>query len=394
LPHERKTIFTHLADLEIWLVAAAVAFSVLRPGLLPYAVILALLFWPVRWIAYGELSRRTPVDIGLILLFITIPITIWVSALPQNTHPQVSRLLLGVIFFYSLVNWIRTPKRLSWIIAGSLFLGLLLAAGALVSVQWATQKIPLIPAAIYQPFILLVSDTIHPNVMAGSLVLVLPLAVSILLFAYKIISWPIRLIAALSLVAPAVILLLTQSRSALIAFCAVLILMVVLRWSWGLLVIPIFILALVLLVFLVGPDAVLEFTTASVSVPGADNRIEVWSRAIYAIQDFPFTGIGMGSFTQVVDLLYPFFLAAPSSVDHAHNIFLQVAVDLGLPGLIAWLSIFLVVILTAWQLYRFGRRQSDPWAAALGAGFLGCHLALCLGHNNRRLVHNHHLTNA
>ena len=77
-----KTIFTHLADLEIWLVAAAVALSTLSPGLLPYAVILALLFWPVRWIATGMPSRRTPVDISLILLLITIRVTLWATALP------------------------------------------------------------------------------------------------------------------------------------------------------------------------------------------------------------------------------------------------------------------------------------------------------------------------
>ncbi len=60
------------------------------------------------------------------------------------------------------------------------------------------------------------------------------------------------------------------------------------------------------------------------------------------LQDFPFTGIGMGTFTQVADRLYPFFLYAPGTVEHAHNLFLQVGVDLGLPGLIAWLAIFMI----------------------------------------------------
>ena len=42
-------------------------------------------------------------------------------------------------------------------------------------------------------------------------------------------------------------------------------------------------------------------------------RLEIWSRAIYMLQDFPFTGIGMGAFRQVANLLYPFFLAGPDA---------------------------------------------------------------------------------
>jgi len=36
-------------------------------------------------------------------------------------------------------------------------------------------------------------------------------------------------------------------------------------------------------------------------------RVEVWSRALYGIQDFPFTGMGMNAFRRVVPVLYPCF---------------------------------------------------------------------------------------
>ena len=105
-------------------------------------------------------------------------------------------------------------------------------------------------------------------------------------------------------------------------------------------------------------NTVLDFISSGVSVQGVEGRVEIWSRAIYMIQDFSFTGIGMGSYMDVADLLYPFFLAAPGKIDHAHNLFLQVAVDLGIPGFIAWLSIFLGVCLSAWQLYQIWKKQS------------------------------------
>ena len=93
---------------------------------------------------------------------------------------------------------------------------------------------------------------------------------------------------------------------------------------------------------------------------GADQRLEIWSRALYMLQDFPFTGIGMGAFRQVANLLYPFFLAGPDAeIPHAHNIFLQVGVDLGLPGLIAWLALLILVCVCAWLVYRRGHGHGD-----------------------------------
>ncbi len=44
---------------------------------------------------------------------------------------------------------------------------------------------------------------------------------------------------------------------------------------------------------------------------GFDVRVEIWGRALYALHDFPFTGIGIGTFDQVIPLLYPYFLIPP-----------------------------------------------------------------------------------
>ena len=84
----------------------------------------------------------------------------------------------------------------------------------------------------------------------------------------------------------------------------------------------------------------------------------------------------MGLFGDVADLIYPFFLTASGRIPHAHNLFLQVGVDLGIPGLIAWLAILILVILTAWQVYRQGRSVGDGWIAGLGAGLFCTQVAL------------------
>ncbi|MDQ3700487.1 MAG: O-antigen ligase family protein, partial [Chloroflexota bacterium] len=64
-------------------------------------------------------------------------------------------------------------------------------------------------------------------------------------------------------------------------------------------------------------------------------RRQVWGLAGEMVQDFPFTGIGLGTFPRVAEVLYGSALLYGPEVElpHAHNLVLQVAVDLGLPGL-------------------------------------------------------------
>jgi putative inorganic carbon (HCO3(-)) transporter len=100
--------------------------------------------------------------------------------------------------------------------------------------------------------------------------------------------------------------------------------------------------------------------------------LELWSRAVYGIRDFPFTGMGMNSFRRVMPVLYPAFLIPPDfDVAHAHNHLLQVALDLGLPGLIAYLALWLGTGHMFISAYRLSR---DPWLRSviegLGAGLI------------------------
>jgi putative inorganic carbon (HCO3(-)) transporter len=109
-----------------------------------------------------------------------------------------------------------------------------------------------------------------------------------------------------------------------------------------------------------------------------EKRVELWSRAVLIIQDFPITGIGMGSFGAAGDLLYPFIHSLPEAATHAHNLFLQIAVDLGLPGLLAWIVLFLWVVVCSWRIFTAGRATGNTWQAGLGAGLLCSQAALAL----------------
>ena len=381
-----------LASFEIWLVGLLVFASLFSTRVLPWAVFLAGGFWLVRWVAYGHPSVRTPSDLGILALLLMVPVTLWITALPETTRILVYRLLCGMALYYAIVNWSTTFTRLRLLMLGIVLVGLLLAVYAMVSVQWVTWRLAVLQSLIYDHLPWLVSDQVNPNVMAGSLVILVPFAPSGLLFAWSQLQRPYRVLAAFATVVTVGVLAATQSRSALLALLVILIVMVSLRGAEGmaasrrrrrawLVALALALAGGVTVGWLVASGVarlVFEALMSSSTLGGLQDRLQVWSRALYMLQDFPFTGIGMGSFEQVTNLLYPLFIAPGGGITHAHNLFLQVAVDLGLPGLVAWLSILILVVAVSWRVYRLGRVNGDSWLAGLGVGLLCSQVALAV----------------
>jgi putative inorganic carbon (HCO3(-)) transporter len=371
-----RLVARRLADLEIWSVGLAVAVGVIVPRTLPIVLSVALLWWGIRWLGYGRLSVRTPIDWSVALLGVMLPVTLWVTVIPDTTLPQVYRLLSGIALYYAIVNWTTNLARLRLLLVGVVVIGLLLAGIAPLTVQWGGGKLPLLPDALYTRLVPIVADTVNPNVMAGLLVLLLPLLLALTLFDGRHWSRLAYLLTLMSLPMMGGTLLLTQSRGALLALAAALMLLIGLRWRHGWLLTLMVVVALISAMVLVGATPLLDLVTTSRTFGGFDKRIEIWSRAIYMIHDFPFTGIGMGAFGMVTDRFYPLFLTAPDTIPHAHNLFLQIAVDLGIPGLIAWVAIVLGILAGSWQVYRHGCMMGDGWVTGMGAGLLGSQVAL------------------
>jgi putative inorganic carbon (HCO3(-)) transporter len=102
------------------------------------------------------------------------------------------------------------------------------------------------------------------------------------------------------------------------------------------------------------------------------SRTELWSRAIAGIQDFPLTGMGMNAFRKTLPAVYPLFLT-PTTVDvaHAHNHLLQAALDLGIPGLVAYGAIWLGASVLLVRVYRRSpNHRYRTVAGGLGAGLV------------------------
>ena len=104
-------------------------------------------------------------------------------------------------------------------------------------------------------------------------------------------------------------------------------------------------------------------------------RVDIWKRAVMMIGAFPLTGAGLNAFRSLVPLVAPSpYLSPAIDVAHAHNIFLQTALDLGLPGLCAYLALLGVAFVICVHIVNGTSPVRRDVALALAANIAAIHL--------------------
>jgi putative inorganic carbon (HCO3(-)) transporter len=301
--------------------------------------------WPIRWLVNGRPTRLTPITIPLLLLLLWLPVNYWAAADKKLALDALGYLLLGISLYFALINWPPTqhhPQRVAWLI---LIMGMGLALSAPFLSNLALNSLYQLPglAPFFKKLTELTPGNVNENRMAGTLVILLPLFAALFFQKQQSIWW--RLFSGLGAIIILALLLFSQSRGALLAGAIGLGLLIIMRWPRLSYLIPLFLAAFGYLIYQSGTEVFLEAQSVDNPIGGFDGRLEIWSRTLYALADFPFTGVGIGNFPLVIPILYPYFIIAPTTiVEHSHNVFTQVAIDLGFPGLIAYLAIHLVVI--------------------------------------------------
>ncbi len=275
---------------------------------------------------------------------------------PGYSVKSLKKLLQILIFFWA-VNSIRDAKQRD-------FLVLLLLASASAAALYG----------FYQS--LMTEVTLATRVegtmsiymtFAGLLMLTGLLAAGRLLFREPREPW---LFAAVAVIG--VCLLLTLTRQAWLGFFtgAVLLLFFWRRvWLWA---IPV----VLVLAFLFSPPAVKQriLSMTDLSDWTVQSRLALWRGGVQVLKDYPVTGCGF----RCMDLVhknYPDPTGYIAKYRGMHNNVAQVAVDTGLLGLGAWVSIWVVYF---WQLFRRYRdgvfAARERWvvfgSAAAVAGFL------------------------
>lgn len=342
--------------------AAVVVFSLLpRVRLIGlFAVLLAgLLFCVSRYVG-GPMARPrwhpalqgrcwlpTPLDLPILLILLQVGVSFRAGARVETTSVAACQLGAGLVAYYAVVNWARDRTRLWWTAGALILVGTGLALISPFTVDWFRNVKTFLPSRLFALFPLLVGDSVHPNVMAGALITMIPLPLALLLSPPALSQqrpWLRAALLAVCLVQVAVVAL-TKSRGGYLALGVGVWLTLWLsgrrRWAIGLAVLAILLVACLVVL---SPGNGGERPTAAQAALDAGTwafRQRIWQTAIRIIRDFPLTGAGMGAFNDVADLLYEFRVPRNPG---AHSVFLQVATDLGLPGLVGFLAILLLVL--------------------------------------------------
>jgi putative inorganic carbon (hco3(-)) transporter len=384
----------------IWLEGALLLLTapwLLFPERFPLVTAVALALLALSWL-WPLLRRRpplpaTPFNLALLVWALALLGGVLVSADPDLTLPKATGLLLGFAAWRYLARCAPHPRpralgAAAFVLAGLGFtlLGFLNAdwlAKAPSQVGFAQAVLKAIPLP---PLPETGADAVHPNQIAGTITLYWPLLLALLLGAP--LRRPVRLGLGLLVLLIGAMLLLTQSRSgwlggfasgaALLTLWATLLPAPRRRRALGLLLaggLAVVILALIL----IGPQRLPDLgeapppATAVGSLATLNYRALVWPWALTAVQDFPYTGVGLGAFRRVAQRLYPLAVPPGADIAHAHNILLQVALDVGLPGLVAYAALLLLAASVGWQAARWDARQR-PLALGLLAGLVGLHV--------------------
>lgn len=94
-------------------------------------------------------------------------------------------------------------------------------------------------------------------------------------------------------------------------------------------------------------------------------RFNLWAYTSRIIADHPLLGCGWGAFYKVYPEYDPFVKDAGITIFHAHNMYLSMMADVGIPGALSYFAFMFGHVRVA---YRLMKIKSDDFARAVGLG--------------------------
>ena len=216
----------------------------------------------------------------------------------------------------------------------------------------------------------------NPNLLAGYLIPILPIAL-VALLRWR--TWPQRLFAAASLLTGTAALFLSYSRGGWLGMLAALgavVLLLVLRqtrqwptlWRrlFPLLLVSAAVAVLVVAVTQIEPLRIRVMSLVAGRQDSSNNfRINVWLAAIEMVQDRPWLGIGPGN--SAFNLIYPLYQQPKFNALSAYSVPLELLVEGGIPNLLAGLGLLAASIRAGWAQLKGESSWALPALAALAA---------------------------
>lgn len=342
------------------------------------------LFWAARWLRFRRLWPDTPLQ-WLFLAFIVLGV-LNVRFAPYTLGiDMLGRPLLGMGLFFYAIEFACRYRDIKGLLIATTILALLVGLIALLTTQWNSKSDQLSIIVDALPNIKTIPGMeggFNANEIAGAMSWLLPV-----MAALAALRWQHRLPRAGVTIAFFVLfaaLFIGQSRMAVIGIIIALALVVRIllpagRWRNAGLLALIFIGILEVLiinnVFDIGNRQRMRDRDES----SFSDRIDIFRSGFDIIRDYPLTGVGMNMFRyNPVRQLYPVAKYQDRVLPHAHNEWVQIGSDMGIPGLIvftAWYGVAGYMLLVA---YRRGAAEIKALAVGVAAGLLA-HVVFGMG---------------
>ena len=348
------------------------------------------------FLLYWVLSGRwfiSPMGLSLLGLLALVPLSLAISVDMDLSLPKAYGLVLGIAMAVLIVLFIRRPGRVRVAIFALCLLGIGVAALGLLGTDWSAEKFLPLPQ-VYSKLPQILPEVprstsgggIHVNILAGGLTFLVPLLVGLVWYKHadqpdemfdhpqfdKWVYWLEKTLVLLSLILVLGTLLLTQSRGGYLGVAVGLFTLAIWKDRRFLWVLPFLWIGFFQAQQIFADGNMGEFLQLLDFNEGFTftQRMEFWQRALYLIQDFPFTGSGMGTYGTLVNTLYPFSFTSETNISQAHNMLLSVAVDLGLPALVLYVALLSSFVCMIWLTYKSADRKTQALLRGLACGML------------------------
>lgn len=346
----------------------------------------ALTVVPISWCIHrrtgGTFVPSTSLNAALWVILGMVVVSLFATFDVMFSLGKVAGLTYGIVLFWAIVRWTQTAEKLAVATATFVCAGVALAiVGSLGVNRWVTEVGYLV--ALVERYAVPIrgipgaEDGFNPNPVAGSLLLIVPLQIALIggrihsalpgitsfwRRALLVLQWLLLFITAAGFA-------LMVARAAWLAAGGAAIGYALWR-SRRLRVLGAVLAVASLGSFLaVGTDRAVREPIRYLHLDDdIGSRLRIWERALQAIGDRPLTGVGMNVFRTLMSDSYPLPVIPEKQVldlAHAHNHLLQAALDLGIPGLLAYISLWAV---SATLLVDVRRRSPGASYRALAAG--------------------------
>jgi len=338
-----------------------------------------------KWKVSGRFLKRTVVDWAMFVLLLQIFISTLGAEDCVLSVPKVTGVLYGILVFYALVEFLNSKKRIKMGLVVFLVGGILLSLVGILGMESLekktnsakldfvlslNEKIPKINFSLPRA-----EEGISPNAVGGTLVLVIPLFFALMIYyrrhkreekSWALFFWSSLVFFLLEIF----ILFLTASRGSWMALTVALAFMV---WIYFLIpkkkavwIGPL--LGGVAVLLVLGYMALIRTENIGAAADELEGkykgRQQAWSVGMRVAKENPLTGLGMNNVRMEEGIGY--------DRAHVHNQMLNIAAELGIPGLMAFLAVLSGVGFMVWRVWWQSR---DSWMRAVVLGLAGGQLA-------------------